>query len=79
MLEFKKRVLKFNYDGNTYEINYPNVRQTSQFSKDYEQAKDKIDIVINFLDKLGFDSEVCETMEMDHLNQILEKLTEAKK
>jgi hypothetical protein len=79
MLDFKKRVLKFSFDGNEYKIDYPNVRQTSKFSKDYEVAKDKIEVVINFLDKLGFDKEVCEQMEMDHLNQILEKLTEAKK
>lgn len=79
MLEFKKRVLKFNFDGSEYNINYPNVRQTAQFSDDYEKAKNKVDVVISFLDKLGFDKRVCEQMEMDHLNQILEKLTEAKK
>ncbi len=79
MLEFKRRVLKFNLDDVDYKINYPNVRQVSQFSKEYDESVDKVDVVINFMDELGFDKEICEQMEMDHLNQILEKLTEAKK
>lgn len=79
MLNFKRRVLKFSLDEVDYSINYPNVRQTAKFSAEYEEAKDKIEIVINFLDDLGFDKKVCESMEMEHLNQILEKLTEVKK
>jgi DNA-directed RNA polymerase subunit N (RpoN/RPB10) len=79
MLEFKRRVLEFKLDDVKHSINYPNVRQTSKFSEEYDESKNKIDTIINFLDELGFEKDVCESMEVEHLNQILEKLTEAKK
>lgn len=79
MLEFKRRVLKFSLDDVDYNLNYPTVKQVAEYSREYSESTDQIETVINFLDGLGLGREVCEGMEMPHLNQILEKLTEEKK
>jgi len=79
MLEFKRRQLKFNLDENEHILNYPTVRQVQTYSKEYSESMDQIETVMSFLEKLGLKRDVCEGMEMPHLNQILEKLTEEKK
>ena len=79
MLEFKRRVLKFNLDDKDYKLNYPTVSQVQVYSKEYAESNDQLGTVMKFLEKLGLEKSVCEGMEMPHLNQILEKLTEEKK
>ena len=56
MLEFKRRVLKFNLDDKDYELNYPTVKQVQMYSKEYSESLDQIGTVMSFLERLGLES-----------------------
>ena len=81
MLELKRRVLEFKLDEEVITVKYPSVKQVSEYSKTYDTAKadDKFDEVVKFLEGLGLAREVCEGMEVSHLETVIKALTEAKK
>ena len=79
MLEFIRRELKFKLDDVEYNLKFPSVKQISLYSKEYDESDDKFICVINFLANLGLKSEISEGMEMNHLTQIVEALTQEKK
>lgn len=81
MLEFSKKVLKFKFDGNEYEMKYPSVIQVNLFAEKQRKASDD-DSLLNVLDlfaELGLPREVSEQLEVEHLTKIVEVLTEGKK
>ena len=79
MLEFSRRELKFKLDDREHNVNFPSVKQMAEYSKAYAESEDKFESVIEFLVKLGLEKEVCENLELDHLNKIIKVLTEEKK
>jgi len=79
MLEFSRRELQFKLDDVEYNIKFPSVKQMSSYSKAYAESADKFDSVIEFLVELGLEKEMCENLELDHLNKIIKVLTEEKK
>jgi hypothetical protein len=79
MLEFKKRELEFNFEGEAYRMKFPTVKQTSDYAKNHDKAEDKLEEVIKFLEVLGLKREVSENMEVPHLEAVIGALTEAKK
>lgn len=79
MLEFKRKVLEFTLDEVKYSLNFPSVNQQRDYAKDYAEAKDTFECVMDFLATLGLPKNISGGMELSHLNQIIEALTEEKK
>lgn len=80
MEEYKKRVLKFKFDGTEYSVPYPNNRKLNDFQKKQSKVKeeDSLESLICFLDDLGLPSDVGWDMEPTHLTQILEHFGQKK-
>jgi hypothetical protein len=81
MLDFKKTTLKFKFQGEPYEINYPSVKQFDDYQKKASKAKESeyIELLIDFLSKLGLSKEVAYELEVDHLSALVEELAPNKK
>lgn len=79
MLEFKKRVLEFKFDDKDCKLKYPTVLQVKEFSKKSVDGEDNLEVTLDFLVSLGLEKEIAECLEIDHLRQIIEHLTEQKK
>jgi hypothetical protein len=80
-MEFKKRTLKLNVYGNSYEIDFPTVKKTQQYAEKLKEFGDDgaVDAVLDFLGDLGLPKNVTEEMEPEHLGQVIEALVPEKK
>jgi NAD(P)H-hydrate repair Nnr-like enzyme with NAD(P)H-hydrate epimerase domain len=79
-MEFKRKKFSFKLDGESYEFGFPNVKQFSEYQKKLEKGKGKeLDLIVDFLEGLGLKREVTESMEADHLVQIVDVLSGQKK
>jgi hypothetical protein len=82
MLEFKKRVLKFKWEGESYEVSFPTNRQLEAYT---EQISDldpgKITaVLINHLSIWsGISSDMFWEMEPAHVLEIAKALQDTKK
>ena len=78
MLDFFDDKLKFKYNGNEYEVNYPKVIDVKNFQKMLKDGGEEIECTINFICSLGAPKEVLENLRVWQLNSILESLIEEK-
>ena len=79
MLEFKKRVLKFSFDGKEQELKYPTVKKIKELQVLQKNEKDEVVVLEEFLIGLGLDQEVFGELEVDHMNKIVDTLINPKK
>lgn len=79
-MDFKKRVLKFKFEGADYVVPFPSNRKLHEFQKKQSKSKeeDSLELLIDFLDGLGLPSDVSWEMEPSHLTQILENFSQKK-
>ena len=79
-MDFKKRVLKFKFEGADYSVPYPSNKKLHEFQKKQSKTKeeDSLELLIEFLSGLGLPSDVSWEMEPSHLTQILENFSQKK-
>ena len=79
MIEFNSRKLEFKFDGEINRIDYPTVRQIQAYNKSFKDNTDEIKVICDFLISLGLKEDVCDKLEIRHLETILKELTDTKK
>ena len=79
MIKLQKKVFKFEYDGNVYELKSPSVKDVTKLQERIKKEGESVDIAIDFLSNLGIDKNICYEMEVDNLNTIIEAVVGAKK
>lgn len=72
----KPKVFKFAWNGETFEIGYPKMKDLKDLPSGEElSGKESIDFSINFLVGLGMSREVLEDMDYDVVIKIQEQVT----
>ena len=80
MLEFTTKKLQIKFNEKIYSLSYPTVGALGKYNDEIaKNEKSELDLVIGLLDELGLSKSVSETMEMTHLNLIVEELIKTKK
>jgi hypothetical protein len=79
MLEFNSRKLEIKFDGTIHTLSFPTVKQMNEYNDSFETEKNKVKLICDFIARLGLPEDVCEKLEMHHLEAILKELTEVKK
>lgn len=79
MLEFKKRVLQFKFDGDMHELRFPTVKEIKEMQKLQKENKDEVAVIEKVLKKLGMPEGLFDQLEVDHLEAIINKLVNEKK
>ena len=76
MLDFDLKKLKFKFNGEDNEIEYPTVKKINQFRKALKaDGADEVDCTIEFLCELGAKKEVVESLRISQLNALVSELT----
>ena len=80
-MEFKRRELELNIYGEEHKLLFPTVKQVQDYANKLKEQGDEkaADLLVDFLDGLGLPKAVCEGMESEHLQMVIEKLMPAKK
>lgn len=79
MLEFKTRVLQFNFNNEKHEIKFPTVKEIQDYNESLEKEKNEMKAICDLIVGLGLERSVCEQLEVPHLEAILKELTSTKK
>lgn len=75
-LKFQRRQLKMDVYGEEVVINYPTVKEFKTFTDQSKEENKGFDGLVNFLEKMGMRRDLAESLEPEHLNKIIEKVTE---
>lgn len=80
-MKFTKRELKADIYGKEVTISFPTVKQVQEYSlKVNKQGEEEAaELLLGFLANLGLPKDVAESMESEHLQQLVENLMPAKK
>lgn len=78
-MELKEKKFEFTYKGVNYELDEPNYRDLKHMQKQIKEDPENPDILINFLEKIGLERDVSETMGISVLLKISEEVSGAKK
>lgn len=80
MIELKKKVYKFKYDGNEYELKAPTIRQVEKMQREAKGLKEEnaIESTLNFLNDLGLPKKIAYDMEAEHLEIIVNEVSGVK-
>lgn len=84
-LELKRRVLDLDLYGEKYELRFPTQGQVDSHAKkalDYIDGKSKKSenqLVREFLEEMGLPQKICKETEQEHVLEIFNTLTAAKK
>jgi hypothetical protein len=82
MLNLESNNLVFTFNGVEKKMRFPTVREWGEYQKAIDGLKDKvktIDVICDFLIKLGLDKKTTELLENGHLEAIIGELTAVKK
>lgn len=84
MLELKRTKVEVSLDGKVYNLRLPTYRESIAYSKKIEASKgqgedQKADLLIGYLADLGLPKDASESLELEHISQVLEFITGAKK
>jgi len=79
MLEFKSRKLEIKFDDELHRLNYPTVKEIQLYNESFDKEENKVKMICDFVVSLGLKQEVCDKLEMHHLEAILKELTDTKK
>lgn len=80
MIELKKKIYKFNYDGTEYVLNAPTLRQVEKMQKQAKEIGEDnaISSTLDFLADLGLPKDVAYDMEPSHLETIVNAVSGVK-
>lgn len=73
-MELVKTELKIKIYGNEYSVRKPTVKDTFEYRKSFNELKTEEEqtlALIDYLSRLGIPTEVVESLEVDHLFEIL--------
>lgn len=76
MLELERTELRIKLYGEEINLRFPTVKETKKFSSG---KGDELDRIIEFLECLGLEKEKSGSMELPHLQKIVEALASQKK
>lgn len=79
MLDLQKKTLEVKFDGNVYKMTFPTVSQIEKMQKKTKEEGESLDSVFSLLEEVGLPKEIVKQMQIDHVNAIVEHLTDAKK
>lgn len=81
-MELKKRVLSFKFEGKEINVKFPTVIQMRDYGIEAKKLKEGdskfIDLMLDFLVKLGLPSELKEELEHEHVMKIMDSITPKK-
>lgn len=79
MLKFNKRVLEMDVYGEIVEIPFPSVDDFCEFEKERanSESEQQVDLMVNFISKLGMKEELIRSLEPSHLIEIVNELSGA--
>lgn len=80
MIELKKKIFEFNYEGVKYTLQAPTLRQVEKMQKQVkiEGEENAISSTLDFLSDLGLPKEVSYDMQPDHLETIVNAVSGVK-
>lgn len=78
-LEFQKRILTIEFGEDSYNMNFPSVRQIDGFQREAKKDQDSLSPTIKFLESLGLPKDVSYSLEPDMLSEIISTLSGQKK
>jgi len=80
MLELNSKKLKLTFNSKVYELRYPTVKDLKEYNELVKKGDHtEMDLIVSMLDGVGLSKNVTDTMEIGHLNAIVEELIVAKK
>jgi hypothetical protein len=78
MKEFKRTTYLVNIYGDKVELTPPTYLEMRAFQSEIEKKKDDENLVFEFLEKRGLKREIAESMEPQHLHEIINLFGEKK-
>ncbi len=79
MLELESNKLEIKFNNAIYFLKFPTVREFKEYREKFKDTENSLDHISAFLSSLGLPCEVCEQLEIIHMNKIVKALTEEKK
>lgn len=83
MLELVRSTIEVKLDGKVYTLRMPTYKEGILYKSEVKKiSEDDIlssNLLIDYLSKLGLPKEVCESLEIEHLEKVLEFILGAKK
>lgn len=83
MLELTRATVEVKLDGKVHTLRMPTYKEGIVYKHELSLSKDddikSADMLIAYLSKLGLPAEVSESLEINHLEQVLEFILGAKK
>lgn len=79
MLSLKKKVLEIEFEGKVYSLSLPTVSQIEKMQEKMKKDGENLEAVFVMLEELGLPRLVIKEMQIDHVNEIVEHLTDSKK
>ena len=78
-MEFKKKVLKFKFEGHDCEVKFPNIKQIEDFQANQKGEDPSLGETLDFLECLGLEKSISYEMEPEHLSEIINHISGQKK
>ena len=81
-LELKRKKINVKLDGQNYPMTVPTLREADKYqhrAKAAEKEGKTLDLLFDFLGERGLPKDVIETLEVDHVNMLVEHLLGIKK
>ncbi len=81
-MKLVKTVIELEVYGQTVSLKKPTYREAQEYRDALKKLSDNEDagsVMIEFLSKMGLPKEVFEQLELGHVNEIMEALTDTKK
>lgn len=81
-LELKRKIVNVKLDGKSYALTVPNLREAESYQEKVNLADKEgkyFDLVCDFLKDRGLPEDVVSSLEIDHVNLIIENLLGVKK
>lgn len=81
-LELKRKKINVKLDGQSYPLTVPTLREADKYQARAKKAGDEgkeLELLFDFLNERGLPKEVIESLEVDHVNLLVEHLLGVKK
>lgn len=82
MLELYRTKVEVKIDGATHNLRLPTYKESIAYGKKIKAVEgedERADLLMSYLDELGLPKAVTETLELDHIGQVLDFITGSKK
>lgn len=84
-MKIEKRVLRIEFENQSFDVSYPNVKRFKDYQKKLDALGDKpnelqsFELVQHFLETLGLPTSVSDQLEPETVGEIMSQLTGSKK